>query len=65
MADAWELSYGLDTANNDSSLDKDNDGYTNIEEYLHYLSIKSFDSNIICMPDVIRVPERPWNLRIK
>ena len=65
MADTWELSYGIDTTNNDSSLDKDNDGYTNIEEYLHYLSISSFDSNAICMPDVIRVPERPWNLRIK
>jgi hypothetical protein len=65
MADSWEQSYGLNITTDDSSQDKDNDGYTNIEEYLHYLSIKSFDSNSICMPDVIRIPEKPWNLRIK
>lgn len=37
MADAWELSVGFDVGTNDSNLDNDGDGYTNIEEYLHYL----------------------------
>ena len=38
MADSWELLQGLNTAVDDSAGDLDGDGYTNIEEYLHYLS---------------------------
>lgn len=38
MADSWEDAQGLDSSVDDSSLDHDGDGYTNIEEYLHYLS---------------------------
>lgn len=36
MPDAWETRNGLDPNNaSDASADKDNDGYTNIEEYLN------------------------------
>ena len=35
MPDAWETRYGLDPRDaSNASTDKDNDGYTNIEEYL-------------------------------
>ena len=34
MSDSWENIYGLDPNNpNDASMDKDGDGYTNLEEY--------------------------------
>lgn len=36
MADTWEISQGLNISINDSAGDRNNDGYTNIEEYLHY-----------------------------
>ncbi len=36
MPDAWETNHGLDPADpGDSRLDPDNDGYTNVEEYLN------------------------------
>ncbi|MCU7904538.1 MAG: hypothetical protein KZQ76_01565 [Candidatus Thiodiazotropha sp. (ex Epidulcina cf. delphinae)] len=38
MADSWEIQNGLKTSLNDASLDKDCDGYSNIEEYLHSLA---------------------------
>jgi len=50
MADSWEVSKGLNTKSNDSALDRNNDGHTNIEEYLHYLSAKSYTFNGDCMP---------------
>lgn len=50
MADSWEVSKGLNTKSNDSALDKNNDGYTNIEEYLHHLSASSYTFNSDCMP---------------
>jgi len=37
IADLWEEARELDTEVDDSVLDDDSDGYTNIEEYLHYL----------------------------
>jgi len=38
MPDYWELEYYLDPNNpNDSSGDRDGDGYTNIEEYINWL----------------------------
>lgn len=37
MADAWEVDHGLQVGTNDSAGDDGNDGYTNIEEYLHSL----------------------------
>ncbi len=52
MADSWEVEKGLDPTVDDSSQDMDGDGYTNIEEYLHYLSIKSFPNDTNCMPDI-------------
>ncbi len=39
MPDAWEDSHGLDSASDDSALDPDGNGYTNIEEYLHSISV--------------------------
>ena len=38
MSDAWETANGLDIKIDDSMLDKDCDGYTNIEDYLHELA---------------------------
>lgn len=38
MADNWEVSEGLKVGVDDSALDENSDGYTNIEEYLYYLS---------------------------
>jgi len=38
MADDWEIANGLNTSSDDSALDQDSDGYTNIEEYLHHLA---------------------------
>ena len=36
MPDAWEKTHGLNPADaDDSRIDLDNDGYTNIEEYLN------------------------------
>ena len=36
MPDEWDKQYGFDLKNDsDTSMDKDNDGYTNIEEYLN------------------------------
>jgi pectate lyase len=36
MPDAWETQHGLDSQNaQDAALDRDGDGYTNIEEYLN------------------------------
>lgn len=49
MADSWEKLNRMNTSINDSAGDIDNDGYTNIEEYLHSLSDKSYDFNSQCM----------------
>jgi parallel beta-helix repeat protein len=38
MSDSWETSQGFNTGVDDSAQDKDSDGYTNIEEYLHSLA---------------------------
>jgi pectate lyase len=35
MPDAWEATRSLDPAVNDGALDRDGDGYTNVEEYLN------------------------------
>jgi len=50
MPDAWELAHNLNPNADDSALDADQDGYTNIEEYLHHLSVKSYQYNTACMP---------------
>ncbi|GGB73808.1 thrombospondin type 3 repeat-containing protein [Shewanella inventionis] len=37
LTNNWELAFGLNPTNpNDASFDLDNDGYSNLEEYLHY-----------------------------
>lgn len=39
MADAWETAMGLSSADpSDGQLDRDGDGWTNLEEYLHELA---------------------------
>ena len=36
MDDDWEVEHGLDPSNpDDHSADRNNDGYTNLEEFLH------------------------------
>ena len=34
MPDGWEVGYGLNPLVDDSALDPDGDGYSNLEEYL-------------------------------
>ncbi|MBC8552101.1 MAG: hypothetical protein ISR96_04975 [Nitrospira sp.] len=63
MPDSWELSHKLDKNTDDSAGDADSDGYTNIEEYLHYLSAKSYAYNSECMP-ASHPPGTPINLRL-
>jgi len=41
MADLWETENELNVGVDDSALDKNGNGYTNIEEYLHHLSTKN------------------------
>ena len=36
MADDWERARGLDSDRNDRNGDQDGDGYTNLENYLHW-----------------------------
>jgi hypothetical protein len=57
MPDSWECTKGLNPAINDSTQDKDEDGYTNIENYLHDLTDKSFslDLNCIFPPNPIKI----------
>lgn len=50
IADTWEDANGLNKNVNDANLDKNGNGYTNIEDYLHYLSSKSYTFNTLCMP---------------
>ena len=39
MEDSWEVENGFDPENpNDGNSDKNNDGYTNLEDYLHQLT---------------------------
>ena len=35
MPDAWEIAYGTDPTKADHNGDRDDDGWTNLEEYLH------------------------------
>lgn len=59
MPDAWEAARGLSVGINDSAGDDDNDGYTNIEEYLHYKS-----EIIPTTPYFLIPPAPPKNLKI-
>lgn len=39
--DTWESAYGIDNKNpDDGQADKDNDGYSNLETFLHYLATR-------------------------
>jgi len=41
MEDAWEIANGLDPKDSkDNNKDSNGDGYTNLEEFLHYLTVK-------------------------
>ncbi|NPD89928.1 MAG: PQQ-like beta-propeller repeat protein [Asgard group archaeon] len=46
MIDGWEIEYGLDPLKDDSQLDFDKDGYTNIEEYNKALNPTKWDNRI-------------------
>ena len=40
IEDSWETAAGLDPNNaTDGNEDRDDDGYTNLEEYLEYLAL--------------------------
>ncbi len=47
MPDSWEKAHGLSTAMADNSADRDNDGYTNLEEYLACLVGESTTCNTV------------------
>ena len=45
MPDKWEIARGLNPNDvNDNKLDRDGDGYTNVEEYLNYLVARRTES---------------------
>ncbi len=46
MPDSWERARGLNAAYDDSAADRNGDGWTNLEEYLHFLA------SPICDPPV-------------
>ena len=52
MSDSWEIANGLNVSLNDSALDKNNNGYSNIEEYLFYLGGYSLNNST---PRIIKV----------
>jgi pectate lyase len=43
MPDTWETAHGLDPTRPDGAADRDDDGYTNLEEYLNSLLVPSAD----------------------
>lgn len=51
MADEWEVLYGLDPSIDDSQLDSDNDGISNLIEYQNRTSPISEDSDNDGIPD--------------
>jgi len=53
MADSWEAAHGMNVSTNDSALDNDGDGYTNIEEYLHDLAS---DETVVSVPSPSDLP---------
>ncbi|MCP4787289.1 MAG: tandem-95 repeat protein [Fuerstiella sp.] len=46
MPDSWEASQGLNSAVDDSALDADGDGYSNIENYINGLFVSSPSENV-------------------
>ena len=48
IADSFETTVGFNVGVNDSAEDLDGDGYTNIEEYLHFLSASSYTRSAAC-----------------
>ncbi|MCP3995294.1 MAG: hypothetical protein GY722_09545 [bacterium] len=47
MPDFWELQFGLDINTDDSALDGDSDGWTNIEAYVHNLDPDVDDTPVV------------------
>lgn len=58
MPDAWEQTHGLISTQNDSAQDRDQDGYTNIEEY-----INSFFTITTTVTPTISAPPCPMKLK--
>jgi hypothetical protein len=58
MADAWELAHGLDPYGDDAAGDPDNDGLTNLAEYLAGTDPQDPDSDADGMPDGWEVAHR-------
>ncbi len=51
MIDGWEITNGLDPHTNDSNIDSDNDGLTNLQEYNLGTNPKANDTDGDGMPD--------------
>jgi len=49
MPNTWELAYGTNPSLADNNGDLDTDGYTNLEEYLHYCSVPEPATFILLM----------------
>lgn len=63
MPDDWETAQGLNPATADDAGDDDADGYTNIEEYLHYRSDLLIHGDSPDTPDTT-VPTAPDGLTV-
>ena len=60
MPDAWETARNLDPANPaDGNLDRDNDGFTNVEEYLNSLAAPTVPTAIVPFGPAPRTSEGP------
>lgn len=55
MVDSWEIRYGLNPRSNDSDSDLDNDGLTNLEEYVIGTAPDDYDSDNDGLPDMWEV----------
>ena len=56
MPDIWEAAHGLDPQNpKDANLDRDADGYLNIEEYINGLFGNSVQEKVLSQPKNLRL----------
>ena len=58
MPNTWELAYGTNLSLADNNGDLDTDGYTNLEEYLHYCSVPEPASFALLMAGAMAMPRR-------
>jgi pectate lyase len=53
MPDEWENEKGLNSTNPaDANLDRNTDGYTNLEEYLNHVALQLENSTLVLQPEI-------------